>query len=339
MGIRTTWSMSSTGLEQVSPDLWFVKAIFHLGENQSEGLRYSGLRDRVLSCLGPNPLEHESLQAGPLQESTHDQLDEEIQAVTSLLDPDEKLYVPFCLDSTMAVVRRHAQDTALLTLISPVMCDESTIANIKALGEVSEIVVPSLQHWVFTEDLAAQFPEAKILWAPAACGEDMAVKLPSLCHKACVLENGFTHFGADLEARLLEGAALNMNEFLFHHKPSNTMIASDAFYGGHTEETTWFQRLWFKLTKGGSFKKCRLPVYRTVRVHSHGCVPTLLESVDGMVRDWMFDRIIFAHGTNPYTKNAAHAFHESWHVLESKESNDVVTDHSIKPSVCETVCC
>ena len=52
------------------------------------------------------------------------------------------------------------------------------------------------------------------------------------------------------------------------------VTASDAFYGGHTgaEGTTWFQRLWFKLTKGGSFRACRLPVYRTVRVKTHGSV-------------------------------------------------------------------
>ena len=75
------------------------------------------------------------------------------------------------------------------------------------------------------------------------------------------------------KARLLEGAPLNMNEFLFFHRPSSTLIASDAFYGGHTDpETTWFQRLWFKLTKAGSFRACRLPVYRTVRVKTDGCV-------------------------------------------------------------------
>ena len=52
-----------------------------------------------------------------------------------------------------------------------------------------------------------------------------------------------------------------------------TIIASDAFYGGHTDpDTTWFQRLWFKLTKAGSFRACRLPVYRTVRVKTDGCV-------------------------------------------------------------------
>ena len=59
----------------------------------------------------------------------------------------------------------------------------------------------------------------------------------------------------------------------YHNATNVTSTASDAFYGGHTDpETTWFQRLWFKLTKGGSFRACRLPVYRTVRVKTDGCV-------------------------------------------------------------------
>ena len=37
----------------------------------------------------------------------------------------------------------------------------------------------------------------------------------------------------------------------------------------------------------------------------------LLACVDGMVRDWDFKKIIFAHGTNPYTEDAAAAFRYS----------------------------
>ena len=45
---------------------------------------------------------------------------------------------------------------------------------------------------------------------------------------------------------------LSLNEFVFFHKESGTLVASDSFYGGYTEKEvpTWFARLWFKLTKG-----------------------------------------------------------------------------------------
>ena len=47
---------------------------------------------------------------------------------------------------------------------------------------------------------------------------------------------------------------------------------------------------------------------RTVRVKTDGSVKALLACVDGMVRDWDFKQIVFAHGTNPYTEDAAEAF-------------------------------
>ena len=81
--------------------------------------------------------------------------------------------------------------------------------------------------------------------------------------------------------RLLEGAPLSLNEMLFFHRPSGSLIASDSFYGGYAagETPTWFTRFWFKLTKGGSFRGHRLPVYRTARAVSHGEPIKLLKCI------------------------------------------------------------
>ena len=35
--------------------------MFHLGEGETDGLRYEGLRDRVLGVLGDNPFKHKAL--------------------------------------------------------------------------------------------------------------------------------------------------------------------------------------------------------------------------------------------------------------------------------------
>merc|ERR1712012_68118 len=81
-----------------------------------------------------------------------------------------------------------------------------------------------------------------------------------------------------LTGHLVQGAPLSLNEFLFYHGASSTLVASDSFYGGYEKEETpsWFARLWFKLTRGGSFRVARLPIYRTSRVVSHGSPSTLL---------------------------------------------------------------
>ena len=71
--------------------------------------------------------------------------------------------------------------------------------NLQECGKVSEIVVPSLQHWIFTEELVSHFPDARILWAPPACGEDLALKMPMLAWRADLLVNGVSQLGCDLE--------------------------------------------------------------------------------------------------------------------------------------------
>merc|ERR1739842_198344 len=80
------------------------------------------------------------------------------------------------------------------------------------------------------------------------------------------------------------------------------MGTADSFYGGYADEETptWFARIWFKLTKYGSFRLPRLPIYRTSRVLSHGNSDELFDSVEEMVRDWDIKRLVFAHGTSPF---------------------------------------
>ena len=53
---------------------------------------------------------------------------------------------PFLLDTTMAVVRRRdGQGRALLTLISPVKCDEATLAHIKARSSICVQLKPVIE--------------------------------------------------------------------------------------------------------------------------------------------------------------------------------------------------
>ena len=47
------------------------------------------------------------------------------------------------------------------------------------------------------------FPDARILWAPAACDEDLAIKMPGLAGRAEELINGVSQLGDDLEVRIV----------------------------------------------------------------------------------------------------------------------------------------
>jgi len=207
-------------------------------------------------------------------------------------------------------VIRHGGKLALHSAVPP---SQELLAEIAKLGEVSWLLAPNLQHWLFLPAWLAAFPSASVGLAPPALGESLTSKMPHLAnHKGAVGLLGQPEVMAKLEeemgliGRHLQGAPLNLNEYLFYHDTSGTMIASDSFYGGYAAEETpsWFARLWFKLTRRGSFRTARLPIYRTSRVVTHGDPKTVMASAGAIMASFgPVTRIIFAHGTSPFTED------------------------------------
>jgi len=291
---------------KIGEDVWIVRKLFSLGAGQTDGLTYLGLKDRVLGMLGENPLSHPALSIKG-NESTKEQLVEEITRVMDLAYGES---VPFPLDSTMTIIRKDGR----LTLHSVAPLEDDLLKEVNKLGEVSLLLAPNLQHWLFLEGWVKAFPKADIGLVPGAFDEDLQKKMKFLGNhqgKVFILKENlkqqeFQNLSnkIGLQGRLLKGAPLSLNEFLFYHPVSKTLIASDSFYGGYSdsETPTWFARLWFKLTKSGSFRAARLPIYRTARVISHGDQEQLIESAQDILGEWDVNQITFAHGTSPFNQ-------------------------------------
>jgi len=291
---------------RIGEDVWIVRKLFSLGAGQTDGLTWLGLRDRVLGMLGENPLAHPALSTKG-NESTKEQLVEEITRVVDLIYGES---VPFPLDSTMTIIRKNG----MLTLHSVVPLDDELLKEVNKLGKVSLLLAPNLQHWLFLEGWVKAFPNVDIGLVPGAFDEDLQKKMKFLeDHQGQVFllkenlkQEEFQNLSnkTGLRGKLLKGAPLSLNEFLFFHSDSGTLIASDSFYGGYAdaETPTWFARLWFKLTKSGSFRAARLPIYRTSRVVSHGDQEQLIESAKEILEEWDVNQITFAHGTSPFDK-------------------------------------
>ncbi|CAL4059715.1 unnamed protein product [Meganyctiphanes norvegica] len=314
---------------KVADNVWIIRKLFHLGADQKSGLTWEGLRDRFLSLLGKTPMSHPALMLHNEQESTEVQIEEERVMVSKLINGDT---VPFPLDSTMTIIRGEEDK---LTLHSVVEVEPQLISAVNQLGTVDLILIPNLQHWLFLEGWAREFPNAAIGLGPSAFDEDLRSKMEFLTyHRGQVfdLTDGesfgeganeiYSNSSSNLEARLLRGAPLNLNEYVFFHKLSGTLITADSFYGGYVDDEipTWFARIWFKLTKDGSFRLPRLPIYRTSRVLSHGNSDELFDSVEDMVRDWDIKIIIFAHGTSPFDQGR---------IMSNSENGGELNDNAV----------
>jgi len=234
----------------------------------------------------------------------------------------------FDIDTTTTIVK--LKDGSLV-LHSPAEATPDLEAVVGKLGnKVSAIIAPNLQHWLGCASWAKLFPEATVYVAPAAEGECLIEKLDlNRKSRAKVLEEKGSLFDGQLLYSLLKGAPLMLNEVVFFHKKSSTLIVADAFYSGHCcnhygpgsvmskPETEMlnppnvFTRIWFKLTKD-HWCSPQLPSYRTTRVVSNGNPGELIFCIWSIFQDWDPKQMICAHGDRVVEENPGNALIQAW---------------------------
>ena len=157
----------------VNENITAVKTTFWLGYGQTEGLTSVGIAKRLLTMVQSHP---EALTSG----STAEHLAEEVAGLKALEATVEACEAgngpePIMeLDTTMTLVVEDGK----VAVISPAAPSPETFAKIDALGTVTALVSPNVQHWLFMEAYTAQYPAAKVFLSDPALGEDVAAKLP-----------------------------------------------------------------------------------------------------------------------------------------------------------------
>jgi hypothetical protein len=112
-----------------------------------------------------------------------------------------------------------------LALISPVGVSEELKASIDALGPVRVVVAPNLLHHLYVGEWMAAYLDAQSYGSPG-----LSAKRPELSFTDELGPAFDDAFGADL-LRLPINGMPRLNESMFFHHPSKTLIATDfCFY-------------------------------------------------------------------------------------------------------------
>ncbi|MED5387856.1 MAG: DUF4336 domain-containing protein [Pseudomonadota bacterium] len=176
-----------------------------------------------------------------------------------------------------------------LLLHSPVPVDEDLAAELASLGEVRHIVCPNLFHHVFAADVKQRYPEA-LLHGP----EKLAKKRQDLTLDAVLSETPHPDWGEDFELVFIEGSMLQ--ETVFYHVPSQTLIAADLIENFHQCDhgfTRWYLKL------GGLWQKPGWhPILRLVYLNRRKARASITR-----ILEWPFERLSLAHG-DVITENA-----------------------------------
>lgn len=109
-----------------------------------------------------------------------------------------------------------------LVIISPVEFSDADAAAIDALGKVVAIVAPSALHHLFMVAAQRRWPNAKALVSPLVAGKQPTLQV------AGTLDQPWP-FGPELELLLVEGMP-TVQEWLFFHRPSKTLIVTDLVF-------------------------------------------------------------------------------------------------------------
>lgn len=184
------------------------------------------------------------------------------------------------LGSRMTVIRLR---DGTLALHSPVAIDEATRREIEALGRVSAVIAPSKVHHLFVKPICEAFPDAQLFGAPG-----LAKKRRDLSFAAELDGSPPPGLSGSLDQLLVEGAPL-MNEVLFFHPRSRSLIVTDmAFNIG--EASHWWTRSYLKsMGAYGGFRQSRMV---KLCVRDRRAFAQSIERALG----WDFERVVMTHG-------------------------------------------
>ncbi|NER19929.1 MAG: DUF4336 domain-containing protein [Symploca sp. SIO1C2] len=179
-----------------------------------------------------------------------------------------------------------------LLVISPINPEEKMIHQLEQLGTVNYIISPNLYHHLFIAPFKKNYPDAE-LWATSGLKE----KCPNLPIDK-VFNDECTHqFLEKVEVAPVNGFKTldvkgysPLNEWVFFHTESNTLIITDIAYYFDAFSSPIMQLL-TKLF--GGYQQLRPSFLEKIATHDKEQVKQSIKRI----LSWDFERVIMAHGS------------------------------------------
>jgi hypothetical protein len=184
------------------------------------------------------------------------------------------------IGARMTVIRLGNGD---VLLHSPVTADAELTDALADIGPVRHLVAPNKVHHLYFAAAAAAFPEATRWGAPG-----LAEKRRDLSFDEVLGEPSPAAWADEIDQIRLRGVP-HVEEIVFHHRASRTLIATDLVFNVR-ESPSVITRLFLRangvLGKFGPTRMFRYFIRDPAAAR---------ESVDRMLA-WDFDRVVMSHG-------------------------------------------
>ena len=165
---------------------------------------------------------------------------------------------------------------------SPVRGTPELYDAVEGIGSVAWLVAPNAFHHLFVLDWHQRFPNATVLVAPK-----LRKKRPDLAGAALLTETP-AEWADELEVLQIEGLP-QVNEFVFFHRPSRTLVLTDlAFHFGR--DSPFLTRWLIRLT--GRLGELAPTLLERLLVRDRAALRESLQKV----LEWPFERVVVSHG-------------------------------------------
>ena len=170
-----------------------------------------------------------------------------------------------------------------LLLHSPIAASETLLRDVESLGEVAYLVAPNRFHHLYVSDWQKAFPDAAVFTAPG-----LEKKRPDFGATRALSSEPPSEWAGLLDQVAMQGFSL-LNEIVFFHAPSKTLLATDLAFniGPHSAPATRFA---FRMM--GAYGKLTPTFLEWLFVRDRAAFCAGLERI----LEWPFERVIVAHG-------------------------------------------
>ena len=170
-----------------------------------------------------------------------------------------------------------------LVLHSPIAIDDGLAEEIEELGTVAHIIAPNCFHYLHVNAAARRYPKARVYAAPG-----LKEKRPRLTIHETLGPAAPVHWSEEMDQLIIEGAP-RMNEVVFFHRASKTLIVTDLVFNIH-EAKGWVTGIVLRTAR--VYK--RLGQSRLWRFFTKDRSAAGVKVAQMMTFD--FQRVIMAHG-------------------------------------------
>ncbi|MGA9332720.1 MAG: DUF4336 domain-containing protein [Rudaea sp.] len=170
---------------------------------------------------------------------------------------------------------------------SPVALDDALREEIDALGHVAALIAPNSLHHLFVGAWQAAYPQARTWAAPG-----LRRKCPQLRFDADLDDGLAAEWGDEIDSLVFRQSRI-VNEVVFHHRPSRTLILTDLIENFDARTLTWPMRLIARLggvlaPNGSTPRDFRASFRGSGRAQARACRDRVL--------GWNVQRIVLSHG-------------------------------------------